>query len=67
MKWISLLGSPLNTLTDPGSTCEGRCDTGYEPDLSCQCNGRCQDFDNCCEDYMDKCLIEGKLVKEAEF
>ena len=41
------------------ASCEGRC---FETDQSlnsvCRCDRNCEEFDNCCDDYLDFC--EGK-------
>eukprot|EP00057_Strongylocentrotus_purpuratus_P026529 XP_011681003.1 PREDICTED: uncharacterized protein LOC105446199 [Strongylocentrotus purpuratus] len=56
------------TSKDTDATCEERCDNGYDQDLPCQCNDRCQDKDkdDCCEDYKEICLNEGNDARTLE-
>lgn len=47
------------------ATCELRCFDEYDPSLSCQCNKRCVEFGNCCDDYHDECLT-GKTTRPVK-
>jgi len=46
-------GYKVKTLSS--DSCEGRCDKSFDPDFSCQCNSRCNQFGDCCDDYEDQC------------
>jgi hypothetical protein len=42
--------------TKDKNTCEMKgCNAAYDASSPCQCNGRCQQFSNCCADYHSKC------------
>eukprot|EP00405_Crypthecodinium_cohnii_P041769 CAMPEP_0206567284 /NCGR_PEP_ID=MMETSP0325_2-20121206/25145_1 /ASSEMBLY_ACC=CAM_ASM_000347 /TAXON_ID=2866 /ORGANISM="Crypthecodinium cohnii, Strain Seligo" /LENGTH=1325 /DNA_ID=CAMNT_0054070441 /DNA_START=94 /DNA_END=4072 /DNA_ORIENTATION=- len=41
---------------DAGPTCKDRCRSGYHPQASCQCNLKCINFKNCCEDFLATCI-----------
>ena len=36
--------------------------SGFDPDSSCQCNNKCNQFNDCCDDYEDECGA-GKTAK----
>jgi len=43
---------------DPSSTsCEGRCWQNYNPNDKCHCNLECQQHNNCCDDFEEKCPL----------
>ncbi|XP_076799396.1 venom phosphodiesterase 2-like [Clavelina lepadiformis] len=41
--------------TTSSLSCEGRCNENYNSANTCQCNDRCREYENCCDDFIPIC------------
>ncbi|KAM6214678.1 uridylate-specific endoribonuclease isoform 1-T1 [Rhynchocyon petersi] len=51
--------APPHNLYSAPSSCQGRCYEVVDKHHPCHCDARCQEFENCCEDFESLCDHEG--------
>jgi len=42
----------------------GRCDDGYDETMPCQCNDKCEQYNNCCADKEEVCGHDGTVTDD---
>ncbi|XP_063072442.1 uridylate-specific endoribonuclease A [Engraulis encrasicolus] len=56
MKIVLLLSLGCILFTQAyGTSCQGRCGYGTDPNYTCQCNSACERYGDCCHDYVEIC------------